>query len=88
MLKVFPTTSNLDVALQFHASCLKSKVVLGAGDIGGLEAMHIAVIIIYGILAILGGPFWPLDFISGKAGCFGQITFLIWIGLFIAALSS
>ena len=50
--------------------------------------MHIAVIIIYGILAILGGPFWPLDFISGKAGCFGQITILIWIGLFIAALSS
>ena len=39
------------------------------GDIGGFEVMLIAAIVIYVILALLTGPFWPLDYISGKAGC-------------------
>ena len=43
------------------------------GDIGGFEVMLIAAIVIYVILALLTGPFWPLDYISGKAGCLGQI---------------
>ena len=58
------------------------------GDIGGFEVMLIAAIDIYVILALLTGPFWPLDYISGRAGCLGQIICLLWGGLFIAGLSS
>lgn len=58
------------------------------GDIGGFEVMLIAAIVIYVILALLTGPFWPLDYINGKAGCLGQIICLLWGGLFIAGLSS
>ena len=50
--------------------------------------MLIAAIVIYVILALLTGPFWPLDYISGKAGCLGQIISLLWGGLCIAGLSS
>ena len=67
----------------------KVKVFLGAGeDIGGLDVMFIAAIVIYVILALLTGPLWPLDYISGKAGCLGQIICLLWGALFIAGLSS
>lgn len=58
------------------------------GDIGGLKVMLIAANVIYVILALLFGPLWPLDLISGKAGCLGQIICLAWGGLFIAGLSS
>lgn len=50
--------------------------------------MFIAAIVIYVILALLTGPFWPLELISGKAGCLGQIIALLWGGLFIAGISS
>ena len=53
------------------------------GDIGGFEVMLIAAIVIYVILALLTGPFWPLDYISGKAGCLGQIICLLWGGLLL-----
>ena len=43
--------------------------------------MLIAAIVIYVILALLTGPFWPLDYISGKAGLFrtNYLSFVGWI---------
>ena len=58
------------------------------GKIWRIKYMFIAAIIIYVILALLTGPFWPLELISGKAGCLGQIIALLWGGLFIAGISS
>lgn len=50
--------------------------------------MFTAAMIIYGILAFITGPFWPLEVLSGKAGCLGQILGILWGALFIAGLSS
>lgn len=50
--------------------------------------MTIAAIIMYVVLSLLTGPLWPLDYISGKAGCLGQIICIIWVALLIGGLTS
>ena len=50
--------------------------------------MFIAASIIYIILAILMGPFWPFAFLAGKGGPIGYIIVIIWITIAIAGLSS
>ena len=39
------------------------------GDIGGFEVMLIAAIVIYVILALLTGPFWPLSLVGWIVYC-------------------
>ncbi len=50
--------------------------------------MFTAAIVIYVIFAILTGPFWPLDLLSGKAGPIGYILVILWIALLIAGIVS
>ena len=50
--------------------------------------MLIAALIIYIVLTLITGPLWPLDYISGKAGCLGQIIVIIWGALIIGGLST
>jgi hypothetical protein len=45
-------------------------------------------IILYVILAFIGGPLWPLQFLSGKAGGLGYIILIIWIILFIGGINN
>ena len=40
-------------------------------------------IIIYVIVSIIIGPFWPFDLIAGKAGWIGRIFVIGWIYLLI-----
>jgi hypothetical protein len=40
-------------------------------------------IIIYVIVSIFIGPFWPIDLIAGKAGWIGRILVIGWIYLLI-----
>ncbi len=46
-----------------------------------------AAIIIYLIAAVLVGPLWPLELISGKAGPLGVLLAIGWIALLIYGLS-
>lgn len=87
----FPRAINLRRGyLQFHAVVFnKLKIFLGAEkDIGGLDVMFITAIVICAILTLLTDLFCPLNSISGKADCLGQIICLLWGTLFIAGLSS
>ena len=45
--------------------------------------MLIDAVIMYIILAILTGPFWPLALLGGRAGPLGYILVIIWLGLLI-----
>lgn len=48
--------------------------------------MFIAAMIIYVIAAILTGPFWPLELISGKAGPIGILIVIGWAALLIGGI--
>lgn len=50
--------------------------------------MFIAALIIYTIVAILIGPLWPFELISGKAGPIGIILTLGWFALLIGGINS
>jgi hypothetical protein len=50
--------------------------------------MFIAAIIIYIVLAIITGPFWPLDLLGGKGGLLGYLLVIGWGALLIAGLNS
>lgn len=50
--------------------------------------MFIAAIIIYAVLAIIAGPWWPIELLAGKAGLLGILLVLGWIALLIAGLAS
>ena len=45
--------------------------------------MLITAIVLYIILALLVGPFWPLAFIGGKAGPLGYVALAGWLWLLI-----
>jgi len=47
-----------------------------------------AAIIIYLIAAVLVGPSWPLQLISGKAGPLGVLLAIGWFALLIYGLGS
>ncbi len=53
-----------------------------------LKNMFILALIIYTIVALLLGPFWPFDLLSGKAGPIGIILTLGWIALLIGGINS
>jgi hypothetical protein len=46
--------------------------------------MLVLAIVIYVLVAIFLGALWSLEFISGKAGCIGQILVIGWAPLLIA----
>ena len=50
--------------------------------------MYALVLIIYVVVAILVGPFWPLQLISGKAGPLGILLALGWFGMLIGGLNN
>jgi hypothetical protein len=45
--------------------------------------MFTAAMIIYVIVSILAGPFWPFDLLAGKAGLLGRILVIGWIYMLI-----
>lgn len=49
--------------------------------------MFTTAIIIYVIAAILVGPLWPLELISGKAGPLGVLLAIGWFVLLIGGMS-
>jgi hypothetical protein len=50
--------------------------------------MFTLAVVIYIVAAILFGPLWPLELISGKAGVFGVIIASGWLILLIGGLVS
>lgn len=48
--------------------------------------MLVAAIIIYVILGILFGPFWPLSMFA-KAGLLGKLIVAAWVALLIAGMN-
>jgi hypothetical protein len=48
--------------------------------------MLIAAVIIYVILALVTGPFWPFELLGGKAGPLGYLLVIVWFILLIAGI--
>jgi hypothetical protein len=49
--------------------------------------MLIAAIVIYVIAALLAGPLWPLQLISGKAGILGVLLVIGWLVLLVKGMA-